>query len=259
MEDQILLAALAGLVGLGLLITGLFRRAASSSFSSLPRRAPGEARNGERAVFSGSAASPVQLSSPVTGTPCVFYLERVEKLDPSGGTGGRSSSRNWSIVAINPYGCFSVRDGGGSALVFPGYRSLSLARPEIEDGADLLAVAGSVRRFENLIEADSPLCVIGTPRPLSDLMAWLRSGVDVKLPADMVERLAAMERDPAACATPCFFGDGVEVVADRGPEEFLSGRASLAAILIQAGALLLAGAIAAAVYFLKLNADTPQL
>ncbi len=258
MEDQMLLVVLAALTGLGLLIAGLFQRARASSFSSLPRRAPGEVRNGERAVVGGSAASPVQLSSPVTGTPCVFYLERVEKMDPSGETGGVSSSRNWSIVAVNPYGCFYVRDGGGSALVFPTYRSLSLARPEIEDGADLLAVPGTVRRFENLIEADGPLTVIGTPRPLSDLMAWLRSGVDVKLPADAVERLAAMERDPAACATPCFFGDGVEAVADRGPEEFLAGRASSSAIMIQLGALLLAGAIAAAVYVLKFNADLPQ-
>lgn len=258
MQDYMLFAALAALLGLGLLVTGLFRRASSAALSALPRRAPGRAAGGERAIIGGKAESPFPLVSPVTSSPCVFYSELVETLDTSYSSRGVSSGGRWRVAEHIAYGGFYVRDGAGAALVFPTPASLELSRPEFGDSGGVFAAVGDVRRTENLIQAGQPVTVAGTARPLAEFMAFMRAGGDVRLPADMVERLAAMERDPEACALPCYFGDGVEAVADAEPGDFLRGRASSDALLLQLGALLLAGGIAAAVYILKSGAQAPQ-
>jgi hypothetical protein len=114
-----------------------------------------------------------------------------------------------------------------------------------------MGVSGDLRRFEQAIKEGETVTILGIPRPLSGLMAYLRASGDTFLPAGLVQRLAEMEKDPSFSRTPCFYGDGLTVVTDRPHADYVSGADTAWKNYMGLGALLLAGGLAALLYLLK--------
>ena len=253
-ESNDLLFPVLGLAaGLALLAFGFLRRLKARSFQRAPL-VPVGGDSGQTPLFiSGSAESPAPVNAPLSGEPCVFYAETVDQRERSHTASGGRTTHRWVRVADNLYGAFFVRDGGGAALVVPTQGSLDLQKPETSDSNELLAGEyDEVRkRTERIIRPGEAVTVLGTPRPLSEFLDYLRRNEGLALPTDLVKQLSAMENDPAAAETWCFFGDGVERTADQTYADYLSGTASSAASLLAAGGLIAALGAAALLHALK--------
>jgi len=253
MSETILIPVLIAFSGAALLVIGGLKWRRARLDKHIPCRFTGGLVAGERQFITGAAASPVKVAAPVSRNECVFYLEKTERLESS--YGRRANSERWVTEAVTAYGAFFVKDADGAALVMPGRRALDLKKAEFSDPGDALpgmsGGPGAVRRTELTIAEGESVTVLGYPRPLGEFMNFLRSSRDAYLSADLVKRLTEMEKDPALAATPCFFGDGVELVTDQPHSEYVAGSASSGAFLLQAGAVLLAGGVLAFLYLLK--------
>lgn len=239
--------ALGLLGGLFLLGLGLFKSSKARRIADWARAGAGPLKEGEARMFAGKARSAVTVNSPVTQTPCAFYLETVEEF-----TGGRSS--NWVIVEEKPYGGFYLDDGSGRALVLPGAGCLDLLKPEITGASD--GVPGDLytratRRREQFIAAGEDVTVMGTPVPLGNLMGELRRGVGFQLPPDLMNELLALEKEKGPAAILCFFGPGLRTVTDASYEAYLSSAKSSSSTYLQIGALITAVTLAMILYTLK--------
>ena len=224
-----------GLIGLAV---GFARRARAGAIRSLPCVYISDLKPGERRFITGKARSPVQATSPVSKQNCVFYHEITEEYRHQHSSGSRSAGRgSWDRVLDNFYGAFFVDDPTGTALVLPNYGALDLAKPEVtfDDSPDR-------RRTERVILQGETVSALGVPRAVGDLVKFLRhSGANLH-PAFLAE-IMRMERDPAFAGLPCFFGDGLERLADQTWEEDAASTGESAAFLLQAGgAAALAGA-----------------
>lgn len=239
-----------GLIGgLLLLAVGLFKSAGARKIAGWTRTPAGSLKEGGQQLFTGKARSAVTVSSPVTQTPCAFYLETVEEYIRGSRTSG------WRVIEHKPYGGFYVDDGSGKALVLPGAGCLDLAKPEItgaSDGIPMDAYTRSIRRREQFIAAGEDVTVIGTPVPLGNLLAALRRGMSLQLPPDLMAELLALEKEKGPTAILCFFGAGLSTVADSAYEDYLSNAKSSSSTYLQIGALIAAVSAAIFLYTLKL-------
>ena len=242
--------------GIVLLVIGWFKRSKSQFFKTVPLRLTGGLMPDETQFITGTAQSFVKVTAPASKRECVFYVEEVERLES--GHGRHGNSTRWVSEGYTPYGAFFLKDMDGGAFVLPGRLGLDLKTPRFSDNEDLLpgmAAPGAIRRTEQIIAEGETVTALGVPRPLGELMRYLRSGPDFGLPADLVKRLAEMEADPSLSRTPCFFGDGLRALTDQPHGEYVEGTAAAGANYLQLGALLLAGGLAAILYMF--NASLP--
>lgn len=257
MNDNLYFPMMLTAGGALLLGVGWFRRAKAQFHRSVPLRLTGGLMPGETQFVTGTAHCPVKATAPTSKQECVFYSEKVERLESS--YSSRRSNTRWVSEGVQTYGAFFLKDADGAAIVLPTAWSLDLRNPEFsDDNAALpgMAAVGDTRRTEQVIKEGDTVTVLGVPRPLGELMRYLRASGDSFLPGELVQRLAAMEQDPALAATPCFFGDGVRAVSDRPHGEYIAGTASSGAGYLQAGALLLAAGLASLFYVLRAAAPS---
>lgn len=253
MNDKFIVPLLIASGGILLLVVGWFKRGKSQFFKTVPLRLTGGLLPGETQFLTGTAQCPVKVTAPSSKSECVFYCEKVERLESSYSSRGNSNTR-WVSEGSQLYGAFFLKDADGAAFVLPGAYALDLKKPEFSDDSAALpgmAAIGDTRRTEQTINEGEPVTVLGVPRPLGEAMAYLRASGETFLPAELVKRLADMEKDPAFSRTPCFFGDGLRAVTDQPHAEYVSGTAAAGANYLQLGALLFAGGLAALLYLLK--------
>ncbi len=253
MSDNLILPLVIIAGGIVLLVIGWLKRSKSQFFRTVPLRLTGGLMPGETQFITGTAHCPVKVTAPASKTDCVFYSEKVERLESSYSGRGRSNTR-WVSEGTQLYGAFFLKDMDGAAFVLPGAYALDLKQPEFCDDDNALpgmAAVGATRRTEQTIKEGETVTVLGVPRPLADVMRHLRASQETFLPADLVKRLAEMEADPSLSRTPCFFGDGLRAVTDRPHGEYVEGTAAAGANYLQLGALLLVSGLAALLYLLK--------
>jgi len=224
--------------GLISLVVGLSRRARAGAIRAVPCVYISGLKPRERQFITGKARSPVQMESPVSRQSCVFYYEVTEEYRHNHSSSHRGAGHgSWDRVSDNFYGAFFVDDPTGTALVLPNYGALDLAKPDVtfDDSPDR-------RRVERVILQGETVSALGVPRQIGDLVKYLRhSGGNMH--SDFMAEIMRMERDPAFAGLPCFFGDGLERLADQTWEEYAASTGESAAFLLQAGgAAALAGA-----------------
>jgi len=253
MPDNLLIPFLITAAGVVLLIIGISRRGRALSFKSVPCRPIASLAGGERQFITGKTHSPAAAPSPVTKTPCVFCHETVERNEEHYSSSGGDSSTDWVLVSDAACGAFFVTDATGTALAAPGAGSLDLVRPETSD-ADAIqpfgGTPGSLRRTERIIAADALVTVLGTPRSLSEFIQYLRQNAGGISP-DFLAELLKMEKGPGA-GIPCFFGGGLERIADQRYGDYVSGSESSASSLLWAGAAVTALGACAVLYTLNI-------
>jgi len=245
--ESLALPAVGLFVGLIVLAVGLFKGARARSVSGWARTAVGSLKEREPQMFTGKARSAVAVNSPVTQTPCAFYLETVEEY-----TGGRSSG--WQIIDQKPYGGFYVDDGTGKVLVLPRAGCLDLLKPEItgaSDGIPMDSYTRSTRRREQFIAAGEDVTVMGTPVPLGNLLGVLRGGVGLQLPPELMSELLALEKEKGPTALLCLYGPGLNTVADASYEDYVASAKSSSSTYLQLGAIITVVALAIILYTLK--------
>lgn len=238
--------------GVILLAIGWFRRSKAQFHRTLPLRLTGGLMPGETQFITGTAHSPVKVTAPSSRQECVCYSEKVERLESA--YSSRRGNTRWVSEGTQVYGAFFLKDADGAAIVLPKPYAMDLRKPEFSDDTAALpgmAAVGDTRRTEQTIKEGETVTVLGVPRPLSELMAYLRASGDVLLPGEMVQRLAAMEADPGYSRTPCFFGDGLRAVSDQPYVEYIEGSAASGRGYLQAGALVFIAGLASLLYFLK--------
>lgn len=240
---------LGGVIFLGGLISlavGLSRRVRAGAIRALPCVYVSDLKPRERQFITGKARSPVQLESPVSRQSCVFYYEVTEEYRHNHSSSHRSAGHgSWDRVSDNFYGAFFVDDPTGTALVLPNYGALDLAKPDVtfDDSPDR-------RRIERVILQGETVSALGVPRQLGDLVKFLRQA-GVNMHPDFLAEIMRMERDPAFAGLPCFFGDGLERLADQTWEEYAASTGESAAFLLQAGGAAAAAGAALLIYELK--------
>lgn len=237
--ETLLIGAAALLGGLVMLAMGFARRSRAAAMRSVPCRFVAALVPGERQFISGKARSPVRLQAPLSKQDCVFYYEKVEEYRFEVSNGRRSAGRgSWERVADNFYGAFFVDDPTGAALVLPGFDSLDLGKPELKMDESL-----ERRRSELAILQGETVSALGVPRRIDELIQYLRQSHSSNLSPELLAELMKLERDPASASLPCFFGRGLERLADQPCEAYIAGTGESAAGLLQGGAALaLAGA-----------------
>jgi hypothetical protein len=236
--DSLVLGGLIFSCGLIGLAVGFARRARAGAIRSLPCVYISDLKPLKRQFITGKARSPARVTSPVSKQNCVFYYEVTEEYRRQHSSSHRSAGRgSWDRVSDNFYGAFFVDDPTGAALVLPNYGALDLAKPDVtfDDSPDR-------RRVERVILQGETVSALGVPRAIGELVKFLRhSGAN--LHPDFLAELLRLERDPAFAGLPCFFGDGLERLADQTWEEYAASTGESAAFLLQAGgAAALAGA-----------------
>lgn len=232
-----------GLIGLAV---GFARRARAGAIRALPCVYISDLKPRERQFVTGKARSPAQMESPVTRQNCVFYHEITEEYRHQHSSSPRSAGRgSWDRVSDNFYGAFFVDDPTGAALVLPNYGALDLAKPDVtfDDSTDR-------RRTERVILQGETVSALGVPRQIGDLVKYLRQ-TGANLHPDFLAELMRMERDPAFAGLPCFFGDGLERLADQTWEEYAASTGESAAFLLQAGGAAAVAGAALLLYELK--------
>ena len=241
-----------GLIVLGM---GLFKSSKARGIARWQGTGVGSLKEGEPQMITGKARSAVTVNSPVTQTPCAFYLETVEEHR-------RGRSSHWHIIEQKSYGGFYVDDGSGTALVLPGAGCLDLVKPEmtgVSDGAPLDTYARSTRRKEQFIAAGEDVTVIGTPVPLGNLMSVLRSGTGIQVPPDLMAELLALEKEKGPTAVLCFLSTGLLAVADASFEDYLASAKASSSIYLQLGCLISVLSLARLLYVLKAVYDNGLL
>ncbi|HNT98823.1 MAG TPA: hypothetical protein PKK31_11210, partial [Elusimicrobiales bacterium] len=217
-------------LGAVLAVFGYLKEKKAASLASAPQRPCCGLEPGVPQVISGRVEAPLELKAPVSGRSCAFFLAEIEvaRFVQS----GRSGGVRWTRAETRPYGFFFVDDSFGRALVFPTQGSLDLVRSPENDGA-LFPTEGDRRTTESVILQGETVTVLGSPRPLSSFLDYLRSTPEVSLPAEGLERLMELSRDGAALS--CFFGEGVSVVADQPCSEYVSSKRGSASSYIWSG------------------------
>lgn len=218
--------------GLAMLVFGLLRRSKAAAVTSAPLRPSGGLAPGVRQVISGRADAPVVLRSPVTGRDCAFFLKELEVARRIYTRRGYRTS--WVMAESSACGFFFVDDTFGRALVFPTYDSLDLCKPSEVEGS-IIAIEGESRVTEQVILQGEVVTVLGSPRPLSEFIAWARGNLAGSLPAAGLEKLLEMAKDPAGAATPCFYGRDLSLLADRSYPDYISWKTSSASSYIWGG------------------------
>lgn len=259
MPDNLIIPFFITAAGAVLLILGISRRASALSFKALPCRNIASLAGGERQFITGKTHSPVPVTAPVSKTPCVFYQETVERNQEQHSTRRSGSSTHWVLVSDTAYGAFFVTDATGTALVAPGPGTLDLVRPETSD-ADAIqlfgGMPGSTRRTEKIIAVDALVAALGTPRSLGEYIQYLRQNAG-GVPAELVAELLKLEA--SGSDIPCFFGGGLQKVADQRYSDFVSGSESSASQLLWAGAALAAAGAGTLLYALNIfSRGTPD-
>lgn len=232
-----------GLIGLA---AGFARRARAGAIRALPCVYISGLKPRERQFITGKARSPVQMESPVAKQSCVFYYEMTEEYRHEHSSSPRGTGRgSWDRVSDNFYGAFFVDDPTGTALVLPNYDALDLAKPDVtfDDSPDR-------RRTERVILQGETVSALGTPRQIGDLVKFLRHA-GANMHPDFLAELMRMERDPSAAGLPCFFGEGLERLADQTWEEYAASTGESAAFLLQAGGAAAVAGAALLLYELK--------
>lgn len=239
------------LAGIVMLAAGLLKRGSANAFKSILCSPIAELNGGERVFITGKATAPVHTRAPVSGDSCVFYTEAVDRTYRRHQVGSGIGDRHTERVNTRAYGGFFVSDGSGTALVVPNYDVLDLNKPATVKDDSLSDMSGSTRRTERLILEGDAVTVLGTPRTLGDFMRYLRANSGLDMPAPLVERLLKMEKEEAGASLQCFFGQGVERVADVAHADYVAGTANSAAFLLKLGAILAASGLAFLLYILK--------
>jgi len=252
MPDNLIFPLLIAAAGVIMLVMGLFRRGKSRSLKSVPCRPIASLAGGETQFITGTTQSPACSSSPVSKTPCVFYVETIEKNEKQYASQEHNTT-HWVLAAHNVYGAFFVVDASGKALVVPTPESLDLRRAETTESNDIPLVGGmegATRKTEQFIAANETVAVMGTPRPLSEFMRYVRQDAQLNVRPEFMAELLRLENgaDPGM---PCFFGGGIKRISDRSYSDYLAGTETSAAFLLQAGAALSAAGGAALLYTLK--------
>lgn len=232
--------------GLISLAAGFARRARAGAIRALPCVYISDLKPGARQFVTGKARSPVRMESPVAKQSCVFYYELTEEYRHEPSSGPRGTGRgSWDRVSDNFYGAFFVDDPTGAALVLPNYGALDLAKPDVtfDDSPDR-------RRTERVILQGETVSALGVPRRLGDLVQYLRQ-TGANMHPDFLAEIMRMERDPAFAGLPCFFGDGLERLADQTWEEYAASTGESAAFLLQAGGAAAAAGAALLLYEFK--------
>lgn len=246
--ESLALPAVGLFAGLIMLAIGLLNGAKARSVSGWLRTPVGSLKEREAQMLTGKARAAVAVNSPVTQTPCAFYLETVEEYT----SGSRSSG--WRIIEHRPYGGFYVDDGTGKVLVLPGAGCLDLLKPEItgaSDGVPADTYTRSTRRREHIIAAGEDVTVMGTPVPLGNLMGVLRSGVEYQLPPELMAELLALEKEKGPTAILCLYGPGLNTVADAAYDDYVASAKSSSSTFLQLGAIVTAVALAIILHTLK--------
>ncbi|MDQ7772612.1 MAG: hypothetical protein RDU13_03705 [Elusimicrobiales bacterium] len=232
-SNELSLFPLLGLAaGAAMVVFGWLKKSRVSSVTSAPLRPVAGLVPGEPQVISGRAEAPVELKGPVSGRPCAFFLAEIDVARYV--QTRRSSGIRWVSAEALPYGFFFVDDSFGRALVCPTSGSLDLSKPSESDGG-LFPAEGDRRTKESAILQGEEVTVLGSPRPLAEFLAYLRSSPEVSLPAEGLERLLEAAKDPAAARTPCFYGPGVRVVADQAYSGYVSWKTASASSYIWGG------------------------
>ena len=246
--ESLALPAVGLFVGLIVLVVGLFKSSKARAAAGWARTRVGALKEKEPQMFTGKARSAFTVNSPVTQTPCAFYLETVE--EHSGG--GRSSG--WQIIEQKPYGGFYVDDGTGKVLVLPGAGCLDLLKPEITGVTESVSAdvyMRSTRRREQFIAAGEDVTVMGTPVPLGNLIGALRNGVGMQLPPELMAELLALEKEKGPTALLCLYGPGLNTVADASYEDYLANAKSSSSTYLQIGGIITVITLAIILYTLK--------
>lgn len=246
MNIQVVLPLLGTLGGVAMLLGGLAKRGQAADFKTVPCLPPGSAPRGARAFITGKAHSPASANAPVSGKPCVFFTMRVDTKvrDHSGDNSSSviSPKYRWQSGRSELYGAFFVRDASGAALVLPALQSLDLKKAAETASNDTLFSqdADATRTTEHIIREDEAVTALGTPQPLSELIAYLRQNTQYVVSPDLLGELLRLEGDPGAAGLPCFFGAGLERVTDQAHAEYVAGTQSSAAFLLPAGVIVAA-------------------
>lgn len=209
MPDNLILPLLIAAAGVIMLVMGIFRSGKSRSLKSAPCRPIASLAGGETQFITGTTQSPACSSYPVSKTPCVFYVETVEKNERRYSSNGHDTTQ-WVRVANNVYGAFFVADASGKALVVPTTKSLDLRRAETTESDDIPLVGGmegSTRKTEQLIAANETVAVMGTPRPLSEFMRYVRRDAQLNVRAEFMAELLRLETGagPGPAAFFCYY------------------------------------------------------
>ncbi len=232
-------------LGALLAVFGYLKEKKAASLASAPQRPCCGLQPGVPQVICGRVEAPLELKAPVSGRPCAFFLAEIEvaRFVQS----GRSGGLRWTRAETRPYGFFFVDDSFGRALVFPTRASLDLVRSTESDGP-LFPAEGDKRTTESVVLQGETVTVLGSPRPLSAFLDYLRAAPEISLPAEGLERLLELSKDGAGAALPCFFGEGVSVVADQPCSEYVSSKRGSASSYIWSG---LALALLSAWFFIR--------
>lgn len=226
--------------GAALIAIGMARRGAAASFAAAPRTDLAGLRRGERAVTSCKAWSPFPLTSPVARKECVFYIE--ELTEKTRGYELRARPYREVSAGGNAHGAFFIKEGAGEALVLPTFASADINKDFAEQERDYYDETRMIeKRAEKHIATGETVSVLGTPRPLNELIHFLRGNTGVSVPADMLGELLRLEKEGGSLL--CFFGDGVERVSDQPPAEYAERARSGGASLVWLGAALLAAGV----------------
>jgi hypothetical protein len=244
--ETILIGAVLLLAGVVMLVIGFSRRSSAGAMRDIPCRYINALVPGERQFISGKARSPVHMQAPVSKQDCVFYHEQIEELRYRGGHHRGVGNHSWERVADNFYGAFYVDDPTGAALVLPGFDSLDLGKPELRIDESLQR-----RRSERAILQGETVSALGRPRKIGELIQYLRQSPGAKLSSELLAELMRLETDPAAAALPCFFGQGLEKLADQPCADYVAGTGESASSMLQIGGVLAAVGAGLVVYSLK--------
>ncbi|HNW43197.1 MAG TPA: hypothetical protein PKI19_01740 [Elusimicrobiales bacterium] len=236
MPENTFITLFVAFIGAAMTAAGILKRGRGEALRSVPCLPAASLAAGARQFVTGRAQCQTTLAAPVTGKPCVFFLERTYRKETRyTSKGGRRT--HWALLGSRASGAFFVRDReGGCAVVLPHAGSAALCKPEEQESGGVfsdLCEDGATRRSEQIINEDETVTVLGAPQPLEDFMNYLAAHSALEVPPYFLADLKKRQAD--GVATPCFFGGGVEKVADQGCEAYVAGIESSGELLMQLG------------------------
>lgn len=242
-------------IGVCFLFVGFFYRRKARRIFQYPRVDIGSLSAGQTAIVSGMAISPILSEGQALGRPCLFSETIYQKKSD-----GYNEPYGWVDISRVSWGGFFVKDRTGMAFVAPSGAQLefldstSLDTKESVERSERAGFGETAiqtrRKIERRIDADSPVFIVGSCRPLSEFLDFARNDSrGLSLPAELMKLLLDMARNGEFLC--CFFAIGTPFMVagsdyEKAKDKLASSGSlwlSIGLALIGWGAVIAVGAV----------------